>query len=168
MTVKTYPDAVVSGVKLALLKTDNGNSSANVFAAVDKFHAALPDLVNFGTMVIYYFTDDFLTISALTAFNKTQTELENAMQPILDSLDSLKLTYTLNYTQFDTYLEHYEYYWGPLPEGWIQVGTDQFGGRLISASQLCVPYPSHLLCCFFFWAATIKGTMLCRTYHFSY
>lgn len=138
MTVKTYPDAVVSGLKLSLLKADNANSSAAVFSAVDEFHAALPDLVNFGTMVIYYFTDEYLTVSALTAFNKTQAELEEAMQPVLGSFDSLNLTYTLNYTESDTYLDHYEYYWGPLPEGWIQVGTDQFGGRLISTAQLCV------------------------------
>lgn len=144
MTVKTYPDAVVSGVKLSILTADNGNSSDTIFSAVDNFHALLPDLVNFGTMVIYYFSDEFLTISALTAFNKTQAELEQAMAPILTSFDSMSLSYTTNYTEFDTYLEHYEYYWGPLPEGWIQVGTDQYGGRLISASQLCVflgPYP---------------------------
>lgn len=138
MTVKTYPDAVVSGLKLSIQKTDNGNSSDTIFAAVDEFHAALPDLVNFGTMVIYYFSGDYLTISALTAFNKTQCELEKAMQPMIDSFESMKLTYSLNYTEFATYQEHYEYYWGPLPEGWIQVGTAQYGGRLISASQLCV------------------------------
>lgn len=138
MTVKTYTDAVVSGLKLSILTADNGNSSDTIFNSVDEFHALLPDLVNFGTMVIYYFSDEFLTISALTAFNKTQAELEQAMEPMLSSFDSLNLSYTVNYTQFDTYLEHYEYYWGPLPNGWIQVGTDQYGGRLISASQMCV------------------------------
>lgn len=136
MTVKTYPDATVSGLKLSVLKADNGNSTSQVFSAVDAFHSLLPDLVDFGTMVIYYYTTDYLTIAALTAYNKTQEEVEQAMVPMLDKFDSLGLTYSLNYTENPSYYDHYEYFWGPLPIGWIQVGTDQFGGRLISRSQL--------------------------------
>lgn len=136
MTVKTYPDATVSGLKLSILKADNDNSTSRVFSAVDAFHAVLPDLVDFGTMVIYYYTTDYLTISALTAYNKTQDELQQAMVPMLDSFDSLGLTYSLNYTENPSYYDHYQYFWGPLPEGWISVGTDQLGGRLISRSQL--------------------------------
>lgn len=136
MTVKTYPDAITSGLKLSIERASNGNSSAAVFSAVDAFHAALPDLVDFGTMVIYYFTTEYLTISALTAYNKTQDQLEQALEPMTSSFDSLKLTYTINYTENPTYRDHYEYFWGPLPDGWIEVGTAQFGGRLISRSQL--------------------------------
>lgn len=136
MTIKTYPEAVVSGLKLSVQKADNGNSTAKVFSAVDAFHAALPDLVDFGTMVIYYFTTEYLTISALTAYNKTQVELEDAMAPMLASFASLGLKHTVNYTENPTYYDHYSAYWGPLPEGWIAVGTDQFGGRLISRPQL--------------------------------
>lgn len=136
MTIKTYPEAIVSGLKLSVVKADNGNSSANIFSSVDAFHAALPDLVDFGTMVIYYFTTEYLTISALTAYNKTQAELEDAMAPMLAGLDALGLTYSVNYTENPTYYDHYVAYWGPLPEGWIEVGTAQFGGRLISRPQL--------------------------------
>ncbi|ROW10255.1 hypothetical protein VMCG_01944 [Cytospora schulzeri] len=136
MTIKTYPEAVVSGLKLSIQKADNGNSTTKVFSSVDAFHAALPALVDFGTMVIYYFTTDYLTISALTAYNKTQAELEEAMAPMLTTFDSLGLTYSVNYTENPTYYDHYSYFWGPLPEGWIEVGTAQFGGRLISRPQL--------------------------------
>lgn len=136
MTVKTYPDAVVSGLKLSIVKADNGNSSSKIFSAVDAFHSALPDLVDFGTMVIYYYTADYLTISALTAFNKTQDELQQAMAPMVAKFDDLGLAFSLNYTENPTYFDHYQYFWGPLPNGWIPVGTDQFGGRLISRPQL--------------------------------
>lgn len=136
LTVKTYADAVVSGAKLSVTSADNGNSSDLVFTAVDTFHAALPGIVDFGSMVIYYYTTEYLSVSALTAFNKTQAQLEEAMSGLIASLDSLGLTYTTNFTEAPTYLEHYNHYWGPIPEGWIQVGTDQFGGRLISRSQL--------------------------------
>lgn len=136
MTVKTYPEATVSGLKLSVEKVAHNNSTDRVFQAVDAFHAALPGLVEFGTMVIYYFTTDYLSISALTAYNRTQAELEQAMQPFLSALGSLELQPTINYTENPTYYDHYSAYWGPLPDGWIQVGTANFGGRLISRPQL--------------------------------
>jgi hypothetical protein len=136
MTVKTYPEAIVSGLQLSVEKINNGNSTEQVFDAIDLFHAALPSLVDFGTMVIYYFTTDYLTISALTAYNRTQKELEHAMQPFLTNLGALGLHHSVNYTENPSYYDHYSAYWGPLPDGWIQVGTANFGGRLISRPQL--------------------------------
>ncbi|KUI56033.1 ER membrane protein complex subunit 1 [Cytospora mali] len=136
MTIKTYPEAVVSGLKLSVEKADNGNCTSKVFSSVDAFHAALPALVDFGTMVIYYFTTDYLSISALTAYNKTQVELEEAMTPLLTNFNALGLKYSIKYTENPTYYDHYSHYWGPLPDGWIEVGTAQFGGRLISRPQL--------------------------------
>lgn len=136
MTVKTFPEAVVSGLRLAVDKADNGNSTDRVFDAVDAFHAALPGLVDFGAMVIYYFTTEYLSISALTAYNRTQAELEQAMQPFLSALGSLGLRHSVDYTENPSYYDHYSAYWGPLPDGWIQVGTANFGGRLVSRTQL--------------------------------
>lgn len=136
LTVKTYPEAIVSGLKFSVEKVDNGNSTDRIFEAVDSFHAALPGLVDFGTMVIYYFTTEYLSISALTAYNKTQAEIEQAMQPFISALRGLGLRHSVNYTENPTYYDHYRAYWGPLPDGWIQVGTANFGGRLISRSQL--------------------------------
>ncbi|KAL1862721.1 hypothetical protein Daus18300_008365 [Diaporthe australafricana] len=139
MTVKTYPEAIVSGLKLSVEKADNNNSTDQVFSAVDAFHAALPGLVDFGSMVIYYFTADYLTISALTAYNRTQAQLEQAVQPLLASLRARGLRHSVSYTESPTYYDHYAAYWGPLPDGWIQVGTANFGGRLVSRPQLASP-----------------------------
>lgn len=136
MTVKTYPEAIVSGLKLSVEKANNDNSTERVFDGVDAFHASLPDLVDFGTMVIYYFTAEYFSISALTAYNRTQKELEYAMQPLLRNLTSMGLHHRINYTENPSYYDHYSAYWGPLPDGWIQVGTANFGGRLISRPQL--------------------------------
>lgn len=44
------------------------------------------------------------------------------------------MTYTVTYTQSASYFEHYDTYFGPLPAGQIQVGVDQFGGRLVPRS----------------------------------
>lgn len=92
MTIKTYPDAITSGLRLSIEMGNNGNPSAAVFSAVDTFHEALADLVDFGTMVIYYFTTEYLTIPALTAYNKTQDQLEQALEPMMGGFDVLNLT----------------------------------------------------------------------------
>ncbi|KAK8122050.1 hypothetical protein PG984_010720 [Apiospora sp. TS-2023a] len=132
VTVKAHPDRTVSGLAFTLSATD----SENVYRAVDAFHEHLPGIVDAGTMVIYFFGASFLNIPALTAYDMTQTQLEETMAPFLTNLDSLGLKYTVDYTEFPRYLDHYAHYWGPLPLGNIQVGTAQYGGRLIARSHL--------------------------------
>lgn len=136
MTIKTYPGAAVSSLSLSVEKADNANSTASIFSAVDAFHAALPGLIDFGTMVVYSYTTDYLSLAPVTAFNKTLSELEGAMAPMLDSFYALGLTYSFNYTESPTYYDHLNYYFGPFPEGWITIGTVQLGSRLISRPQL--------------------------------
>lgn len=51
-----------------------------------------------------------------------------------NTLTALDITYTASYTQYPTYFDHYNEYFGPLPEGQYQVGVAQYGGRLIPRS----------------------------------
>lgn len=132
VTVKAHPDRTVSGLSFTLSATD----SEEVYRAIDAFHEHLPGIVDAGTMVIYFFGASFLNIPALTAYDMTQAQLEEATASFFAKLDSLGLKYTVDYTQFPSYLDHYAHYWGPLPLGNIQVGTAQYGGRLIKRSQL--------------------------------
>jgi hypothetical protein len=53
------------------------------------------------------------------------------MAPYLATLDSMKVVYTVGYSQNSNYYNHYNQYFGPLPVGSIQVGIAQYGGRLI-------------------------------------
>lgn len=51
----------------------------------------------------------------------------------VNTLNALNITYTASYTQHPTYLDHYRDldYYGPLPEGNVQVGIAQYGSRLV-------------------------------------
>jgi hypothetical protein len=73
-------------------------------------------------------------ISPLNAYNKTATEVKAILAPFVAKLDSKDVNYTVSYSQFDTYYEHYDKYFGPLPLGNIKIGIAQYGARLIPRS----------------------------------
>ncbi|UKZ76210.1 hypothetical protein TrVFT333_003907 [Trichoderma virens FT-333] len=134
MVFRAHPDDVVSGSKFAIDTTALG--SETLYAIIDAFHAALPAIVDSGVMIIYFFGPGFFQVPAMTAYGKTQDEVEAILKPFIDSLAALNVDLAPTYTQFSSYFDHFQNYWGPLPAGNIQVGTDLFGGRLIPRSVL--------------------------------
>ncbi|KAI1773217.1 FAD-binding domain-containing protein [Hypoxylon cercidicola] len=134
LTVKAHSDAMNSGGSFLINGSDEDPDQ--IFDVIDAFHAALPGIVDSGVMIIYFFTNTFLQVPAMTAYNKTQAEVEQILQPFADSLSAMGVAFAPNITEFSSYSDHYNHYWGPLPEGNIQVGTQLFGGRLIPRSVL--------------------------------
>ncbi|KAI2616846.1 FAD-binding domain-containing protein [Hypoxylon sp. NC1633] len=134
MTVQAHPDATVSGATFLINGSDE--SPNQIFNVIDAFHAALPNIVDSGVMIIYFFTNTFLQVPAMTAYNKTQAEAQKILQPFADSLSAMGVPFEPKFTEFSSYSDHYDNYWGPLPAGNIQVGTTLFGGRLIPRSSL--------------------------------
>lgn len=132
MTVKAFPDAPIGGATLSFYMESNLKES--FYDAIQVFHEALPAMVDAGSMVVYYFTNGFFMISPLNAYNKTKEEVKTILRPYVLELDSLDIKYTVAYSQFDSYYEHYNHYFGPLPLGNIQVGIAQYGARLIPRS----------------------------------
>ncbi|KAM0541150.1 hypothetical protein ACHAPJ_013368 [Fusarium lateritium] len=133
-TVKAHPEAKVSGAKFLI--TPPKDKPELVYDAIDAFHIALPKIVDSGVMVIYFFSDSFLQVPALTAYNKTEADVKKILKPLADSLAALGIAFRLNFTEYSSYYEHYDHYWGPLPAGNIQVGTQLFGGRLLPRDKL--------------------------------
>ncbi|OJJ42640.1 hypothetical protein ASPZODRAFT_124969 [Penicilliopsis zonata CBS 506.65] len=134
MTTKVFPDATVSGAEFTIT-APNSDTDA-MYAVVDAFHDALPGIVDQGVMIIYYFGAGYIKSPAITVYNKTAGEVAAILQPFIDSVASLGIEVKPNYTQFSSYYDHYNHYWGPLPEGNIQVGVSLFGGRLIPRSAI--------------------------------
>jgi FAD/FMN-containing dehydrogenase len=132
LTVQAHPEATVSGSTFSV--TIPQDDPDKLYAAVDAFHAALPDMVDSGLMIIYFFGPGFLQSPAMTAYGKTKAEAEAIMKPFVDAIEALGLTITIKFTEFSTYYEHYNNYWGPLPAGSIGVGDSLFGGRLLPRS----------------------------------
>ncbi|RAL16297.1 putative isoamyl alcohol oxidase [Aspergillus homomorphus CBS 101889] len=134
VTVKAYPDATISG---AGLQFTAANVTTEVFfEAVARFHELLPAMIDAGTTVIYEMTSSIFLINPLTAFNKTTTEVKTILAPFLSALTDLGITYSVSYTEYTSYYDHYEKYMGPLPYGNLDVGTFNYGGRLIPRSVL--------------------------------
>ncbi|KAK8089088.1 hypothetical protein PG997_004049 [Apiospora hydei] len=129
MTIKAFPDATIGGATLSFYMKNNPKE--NFYNGIQAFHEALPAMVDAGAMVVYYFTDSFFQISPLNAYNKTKDEVETILRPFVSELDTLDIKYNVEYSQFGSYYEHYDHYFGPLPLGNIQVGIAQYGARLI-------------------------------------
>ncbi|KAJ4312742.1 hypothetical protein N0V94_007295 [Neodidymelliopsis sp. IMI 364377] len=132
MTVRAHEEAVFSGASLSFYAKDNAQEV--FYDAIQAFHEELPAMVDAGSMVVYYFTTAFFMISPLNAYNKTAAEVKTILAPFVARLDSNSVNYTASYSEFDTYYEHYDKYFGPLPLGNIQVGIAQYGTRLIPRS----------------------------------
>ncbi|UPK92955.1 hypothetical protein LCI18_003890 [Fusarium solani-melongenae] len=134
LTVQAHPEAKVSGAKF--LVTPPKDNPDQIYDIIDAFHAALPDIVDAGVMIIYFFSDSFLQVPAMTAYKKSEAEARKILKPLAKSLAALGVTFEPTFTEFSSYYEHYDHYWGPLPAGNIQVGTQLFGGRLLPRSKL--------------------------------
>ncbi|PVH81290.1 putative isoamyl alcohol oxidase [Cadophora sp. DSE1049] len=132
MTVKTYPDAPVGGAGLQLSAAYT--TKDNFYQAIEQFHSLLPAMVDNGTMVVFYYTDNIFLINPVTAYNKTGDDVKAILAPFTSALNNLKVPFSVSYTSSATYAAHYQTYMGPLPYGNIGVSEYQFGSRLIPRS----------------------------------
>jgi hypothetical protein len=133
MTVKAHEEPpVFGGASLSFFVTDN--SQDKLYDGIQAFHEELPAMVDAGSMVVHYFTTDFFSISPLSAYNKTEADVRTILAPFVARLSALGINYTATYSEFNTYYDHYDKYFGPLPLGNIQVGIAQYGTRLIPRS----------------------------------
>ena len=132
MTIKAHKEAVFGGASMSFYTTDNAKDV--FYDAIQAFQEELPAMVDAGAMVVHYFTSSFFSIAPLTAYNKTEADVKAMLSPFVARLDSMGINYTVAYSEFDTYYEHYDKYFGPLPLGNIQVGIAQYGTRLIPRS----------------------------------
>jgi FAD/FMN-containing dehydrogenase len=132
VTVKAHPDARTTGASFAL---DASNSDPS--RILDLWHKALPAILDAGNMATYYATNAAFVLQSLTGYNRTIQDLESALSPFVASLTSEKISLQPNYTTFDSYHEHYLYYFGPLPEGLFgTAGGDLIGGRFLLREAL--------------------------------
>jgi FAD/FMN-containing dehydrogenase len=132
VTLKAHPEAVTSGTAFTI-----DQPGLDYQAVVDAWHAALPDLLDSGTMVTYYASTNIIGILSITGYDRTQANIEEALAPFITSMAALGYSLQPNYTQFDTYHEHYAHYYGPLPTGSLDAaGEWLMGGRLISRQAL--------------------------------
>lgn len=132
MTVKAYQDTPVTG---AMLTITQSSSADDFWDAVNTFHAAMPSWIDHGAATGYFLVDGSLSVIPATFPNLTSEEVNTILQPFVDQLDKLEVTYNLTVTSFDTYLKFFDNFFGPLPYGSYTSAQVQ-GGRLVPRSIL--------------------------------
>ena len=132
VTLKAHPDAMTSAASFTIAEPYLDYS-----AIVDAWHAALPDILDSGTMATYYAQKDLIDVYSITGYNRTQADLEDALVPFIESMAAMNVSLQPNYTQFASYHDHYAQYYGPLPVGIFGVaGELLMGGRLLLRDAL--------------------------------
>jgi FAD/FMN-containing dehydrogenase len=142
MTAKAHMQpATFGGATLSFFTTDN--TQDKFYDGIQAFHEELPAMVDAGAMVVHYFTTSFFMISPLSAYNKTESEVKTMLAPFVAKLNDQGINHTATYSEFKTYYEHFDKYFGPLPLGNIQVGIAQYGTPADPA-QCGEDHPRHL------------------------
>lgn len=137
LTVRVYPDTVVSGASLAFAVAADNSNIETFWAGVEAFHSYLPAMVDAGTMVGYGVSSTAFRIIGMTAYNKTRSDVRGIMTNFTNALTTFGINYTVSFTEYPTYLEHYNNYLGPLPYGpWGGPDINTGGGRLIPRSVI--------------------------------
>lgn len=144
MTVKAFPESSIGIGGAALTYTPAGISQDTYWAGITAFHNHFPAWVDAGGVVAYSFLNDFFYLRPLTFPDKTPDEVRTLVQPFISDLDALGIQYVLNITTFPNYLEHFNYYYGPLPFGPYASAQVQ-GGRLIPRSLITSNRSSELV-----------------------
>ena len=128
LTSKAHVDIPVSGANLTFESA--GLTKEIFYEAVSAWHENLPKLVDRGAMTIYYITSAAFILTPFTGPGIPASEAKELLQPFLDTLERLGIKYNMTGpTDFPTYLDQFNTF--ELP---IQVGTAQYGGRLIPRS----------------------------------
>jgi FAD/FMN-containing dehydrogenase len=132
VTLRAHTDAQTSGSSFTI--SQPGLNHATVLNA---WHAALPAILDAGMQATVLATTSYMTVQSITGYNRTQTDLEVALAPFIQSLAAMNIALQPNYTSFASYHDHYLHYFGPLPAGLFGNAGDQLmGGRLLQRSAL--------------------------------
>lgn len=129
VTVRAHPDTTVGGA--ALQMSAAYTTADNFYEAISQFHAMLPNMTDSGAMVVYYFSNEIFVINPITAYNQTSAQVQAMLSPFIAVLNNLSIPFEVGYSEYASYLDHYNEYMGPLPYGNVGVEEYQFGSRLI-------------------------------------
>ena len=127
LTSKAHQDTPHSGANLTF--TSAGISQDAYYSAITTFHSSLPKAADAGITSIWYFNNEFFSISPLSGPNVTVDTLKEVLQPLICKLDDLGVNYTSYFGQFGSYKSFFDTMFSP-----ISVGIAQYGGRLIPRS----------------------------------
>ncbi|QSZ36175.1 hypothetical protein DSL72_007300 [Monilinia vaccinii-corymbosi] len=117
LTVRAYPGAIFSGASLVFSRSGGNTNNETFWAGVEAFHSHLPAIVDAGVWVLYMLSSTAFRIKTLSAYNKTQDDVQALLGDFTSTLTTLGIKYEVAYTEHPSYIDHYDRYFGPLPYG---------------------------------------------------
>lgn len=132
-TVKIYPDGPFAGGSLVVRNNDTSANSDIYWEAVEKFFRFFPNITVNGNTAQFVLLNDTLDVQAINLPGQKVEAVYDLMTPYLEQLKALEIDYEFKTTYSDTYYEHFDNYYGPLPHGAEPVTTILYA-RLVDKS----------------------------------
>lgn len=132
LTVKAHQDFHVTGIVLNF--TADSADPDRFFDAVGYYHTLLPGYTAAGGVSIAEVTNTSFLLTPLTFPAMHADEAATTIQPLLDYLDKAGIKYSMNITEFPSFLQHYDALIEPNPTQLVENG--QYGGRFIPRSVI--------------------------------
>lgn len=130
VTIRVFKDDdPIGGASLVMLRADQPRDEV-YWQGFSAWQDALPGLLDNGATAGYAITREAFFVQPITIAGASSSQVESLLEPLVTHLDKLNATYTLSYTGFPTYYDHYEKYQGPFPWGAYPVDL-LFGGKMI-------------------------------------
>ncbi|KAH9896260.1 putative isoamyl alcohol oxidase [Xylariomycetidae sp. FL2044] len=137
MTTKIYPDGIVAGARLVFNST--GASDETYWNATARFYAFLPGYTDKGNSATWGQTSTSFSALTLTMPDITASEGAALWAPLLGEFDEMGLSYSFEPLQADSYYDHFDRDYGPLPYGTEPAATAHFTGRIVPRAVIADP-----------------------------
>ncbi|RDL42233.1 uncharacterized protein BP5553_02212 [Venustampulla echinocandica] len=135
MTTRMYLDGPTSGASLTF--SSSGIDQATYWAAIENFQSNLAPLVDAGAVVLYTITpSNFLMFASAPAI--AASTFDTGFASVKSHLTQVGIAHNLTVTADLTYYDHFQRYYGPLPNGIWEV-SHLIGSRLIPRSVVTAP-----------------------------
>lgn len=129
LTSKAHTGLETSGTNLTF--ASSGISKDTYYAAVEAFHAILPALTDAGGVCEWFLSPETFVLVPFSGPGIPASKALELLQPWLDTLQTLNVNYTMvGPNDYPTYLDMFKTFVGES----LEVGTSQYGGRLIPRS----------------------------------
>lgn len=118
MTAKLYADGPIVGGSLSFTNTEPDSPDSSFWKAVTLWFRYFPSFIGGDYTLQWVVASSIFDAASLNLVGETNiSAVETLVAPFLEELDSLGINYTLTAQLSETYKEHFDRYYGPLPYG---------------------------------------------------
>ena len=132
LTAKAHPSFTVTGALVSF--SAEANRTDQFFEAIGYYHELLPVYTAAGGVSIAQITNTSFLLTPLTFPNMTADHVTEMLQPFLNRLDDLGISYHKDIKESSTFLEHYKAFIESNPTQLVE--NAQYGGRFIPLSVI--------------------------------